>query len=213
MKGYNIDKVPTTNVYLGDYQRGWQHVPNYIFSSSPEDYTTPFKTYSWVDENGERIEDKYLQKCILKGSFIGIVSTALKEVTGIYAYHYYLADKLGKRMARQHRASGRVIFCGVSSDPIYSQLPYNSKNKYLKDMEHAFKHELYGDEYWKIDDRFRFISDMKQLGNTKKTLIVFAYLNDAKPETMGVCRNLLDEYVKSITVERGILNAINDTRF
>lgn len=210
MKGYNIDTVPTTKVYFGDYRQGWQHIPNYAFSSSPEDYTTPLKTYSWAGENGERIEAKHLQKCILKGSFIGIIHTAIEKVSGIYAYHYYLANKLGRRMAKQYKTSGRVIFCGVSSDPVYTQLPYNSKNKYLKDMEYAFKHELYGDEYWKFDTKFKFISDMKQLSNTKKTLIVFAYLNDTKSESISVCRDLLDEYVKSIIVEREILHEIND---
>jgi len=106
MKITNIDNIPNTEILLRDE---WFYVPDYVFTDSPEDYKEPIITRSWRNKDDKNMRDEK-QKCIMRGSYAGLVDIASRKESGKYVYDYYLASKIGKRLGRLFKTTGQRFF-------------------------------------------------------------------------------------------------------
>lgn len=185
MKFLDINEIPNTEICVN---QNWYYVPDYIFSNTPEDYKNPIKTLSWRDKDGTNMY-RQEQKCIMRGSNAGLIEIASKKESGKYVYHYYLATKLGARMAKQFKTTGKRFFHAVSSDTAYHYMQWNVQDKFLNGLKLGFNREL--TEEWRtiLSD---YETDIIRINN--KTLIVFAYPNPKEPLNYEAYRSLVHDY-------------------
>ena len=185
MKFLDINEIPNTEICVN---QNWYYVPDYIFSNTPEDYKNPIKTLSWRDKDGTNMY-RQEQKCIMRGSNAGLIEIASKKESGKYVYHYYLATKLGARMAKQFKTTGKRFFHAVSSDTAYHYMQWNVQDKFLNGLKLGFNREL--TEEWRtiLSD---YETDIVRINN--KTLIVFAYPNPNEPLNYEAYRSLVHDY-------------------
>lgn len=185
MKFLDINEIPNTEICVN---QNWYCVPDYIFSNTPEDYKNPIKTLRWRDKDGTNMY-RQEQKCIMRGSNAGLIEIASKKESGKYLYHYYLATKLGVRMAKQFKTTGKRFFHAVSSDTAYHSMQWNVQDKFLNGLKLGFNREL--TEEWRtiLSD---YKTDIVRINN--KTLIVFAYPNPKEPLNYEAYRSLVHDY-------------------
>jgi hypothetical protein len=185
MKIININNMPCTEICVN---QEWHYVPDYIFSNTPEDYKNPIKTLSWRDKDGTNMYREE-QKCIMRGSNAGLMEIASKKESGKYVYHYYLATKLGARMAKQFKTTGKRFFHAVSSDTAYHYMQWNVQDKFLNGLKLGFNRELTEEWCTILSD---YETDIVRINN--KTLIVFAYPNPKEPLNYEAYRSLVHDY-------------------
>lgn len=185
MKFLDINEIPNTEICVN---QNWYYVPDYIFSNTPEDYKNPIKTLSWRDKDGTNMY-RQEQKCIMRGSNAGLIEIASKKESGKYVYHYYLATKLGARMAKQFKTTGKRFFHAVSSDTAYHYMQWNVQDKFLNGLKLGFNRELTEEWHTILSD---YETDIVRINN--KTLIVFAYPNPKEPLNYEAYRSLVHDY-------------------
>lgn len=185
MKLLDIEGIPNTEICVN---QEWCYVPDYVFSNTPEDYKNPIKTRSWRDKDGKNMS-RQEQKCIMRGSYAGLVEIASRRESGKYVYHYHLATKLGVRMAKQFKATGKRFFHALSSDTEYHYMQWNVKDKFLNGLKLGFNRELTEEWCTILSD---YEANMVRVNN--KTLIVFAYPNPKEPLNYEAYRSLVHDY-------------------
>ena len=164
MMSIDISEIPSTEICIDN---NWFYVPNYVFTDSPEDYKNPIQTKSWRNEDGTNMYNQP-QKFIMRGSYAGLLEISAKKDNGKFCYKYYLASKIGKKIGKIFKKTGRRFFY-ITTRQNQDDL-WQVTKKIESNLIWSFLKEVNGD-----------YSDMARVGRstTKSglTLITFSYYN------------------------------------